>query len=64
MKVSLGSIKSFSETQKIAEKRIYEIINAKTCSFLELIDYEWLLIVNFSGMSTPRRQPISYLQGN
>lgn len=41
MKVTLISAKSFVDTKTVAEQRIYSIINAKSESFLELVDYDW-----------------------
>jgi hypothetical protein len=45
MKVVLAAAKLFVETEKLAQKRIHMLINAKSDSFLELIDYEWYFTI-------------------
>ena len=40
-KVKLQARETFEETRKLAEKRIFDLINAKLDEFLKASDYDW-----------------------
>ena len=51
---SLLASEQFSVTSKAAEKRIFELVDAKVDEFLELSDYDW-------ATSTMRNEPAPYI---
>ncbi|KAJ3373508.1 hypothetical protein HDU91_006451 [Kappamyces sp. JEL0680] len=53
---SLFAAKLFVETRSEAEHRIHAIVNKKSDSFMELVDYDW-------KATQPRRQASPYLNG-
>lgn len=56
MRVTLVASKVFGETRAAAEQRLFAIINAKSDSFLDIIDYDWKIV-------QPRREASPFLHG-
>ncbi|KAJ1562296.1 hypothetical protein HK096_011657 [Nowakowskiella sp. JEL0078] len=49
--ITLHATHSFREVSKVAEKRIFELVNLKIDAFLELASYEWLVLNNESKIN-------------
>jgi hypothetical protein len=39
--VKLTATSEFGNTRKMAEKRVFELVNSKIDDFLEIADYDW-----------------------
>ena len=39
--VKLSATSEFGNTRKMAEKRVFELVNSKIDDFLEIADYDW-----------------------
>ncbi|KAK9377909.1 exocyst complex subunit Sec15-like-domain-containing protein [Lipomyces chichibuensis] len=53
-RIKLHAAVAFSDARKLAETRIFELVNSKIDDFLEIADYDW-------DINTERTAPSSYL---
>jgi exocyst complex component 6 len=63
----LAATSEFGNTRKMAEKRVFELVNSKIDDFLEIADYDWYASVHVTLLTSrvsPKKisQPSAYLQ--